>query len=148
MLNRTVVTGKIKIDGHADFLVEPHVALKGGLQLQQITLDYFKPITERYQLSVQQGVLSSDALIEYAREGTNIQIKQLTLDKLVADYIHVAAIAPTEKIAKEAGKATREHSNDPTFEVKVDRLQVRNSQLGYVNRAAKPAYHVFLLMPI
>ena len=136
-------TGKIKIDGHADFLAEPHVTLKGGLQLQQITLDYFKPITERYQLSVQQGVLSSDAMIEYAREGTNIQIKQLTLDKLVADYIHVTAIAPTEKIAKEAGKATREHSNDPTLEVKVDRLQVRNSQLGYVNRAAKPAYHVF-----
>src|SRR5262245_58921670 len=74
------IRGKIKIDGHADFLAEPHVTLKGGLQLQQITLDYFKRITERYQLSVQQGVLSSDAMIEYARESTNIQIKQLTLD--------------------------------------------------------------------
>ena len=29
-------TGKIKIDGHADFLAEPHVTLKGGLQVEHL----------------------------------------------------------------------------------------------------------------
>jgi hypothetical protein len=36
-------TGTIKLDGHADFLAEPHVGIKGDLQIENVILDYFKP---------------------------------------------------------------------------------------------------------
>ncbi len=136
-------TGKMTLDGRADFLAEPHVTVKADLKLERVTLDYFKPIAERYQFSIQQGTLSSDGTIEVAREGTQIDIREISLDGLAGDYIHLAPSAPTKEIAKEVGKTTREHSNDPTLEVKIDRLRARNSRLGYINRAAKPVYRVF-----
>jgi len=42
----------MKLKGHADFLAEPHVAFKGDFQVEKVALDYFRPITERYQFSV------------------------------------------------------------------------------------------------
>lgn len=136
-------TGKMTLDGRADFLAEPHITVKADLKLDRITLDYFKPIAERYQFSLQQGTLSSDGNIEVAREGTRIEMRDISLDGLAGDYIHLAPSAPTKEIAKEVGKTTREHSNDPTLEVKIDRLRARKSRLGYINRAAKPVYRVF-----
>src|SRR6185295_13661668 len=35
--------GKVTIDGHADFLAEPHLGIKADVALDQIELDYFKP---------------------------------------------------------------------------------------------------------
>jgi uncharacterized protein DUF748 len=136
-------TGKLKLDGHADFLAEPHIAVKANLQLEQVGIDYFKPIAERYKFAVQEGVLSTDGSIEYSPEGTKIQIKELRLNKVVADYIHDAPEAPTKKIAKEAAKTERKYGNKPSVELKIDRFQVNGGRLGYVNRAAKPVYHTF-----
>ncbi len=135
--------GKAKLKGNADFLAEPHIAIKADLQLEQIDVDYFKPIAERYKFMIQKGVLSTNGSIEYARGGTVIEVKELRLDNLVADYIHDAPEAPTKKISKEAGKTARKYSNEPTLEVKLDRVKINESRLGYVNKAAKPAYHVF-----
>jgi len=136
-------TGRLKVKGHADFLAEPHVALKGGFQIDKLALDYFRPITERYQFSVRKGVLSADGFIEYAPDAEKIIIKKVTLDGIDADYIHEAPSAPTEEIAKKVGQTARKYGNDPTLEVKVDELEARNSQLGFVNRAAKPPYRMF-----
>lgn len=136
-------TGKLRLDGNADFLAEPHVTLKSDLKLEHVTLDYFKPVAERYHFSIEQGTLSCDGAVEWARDRTEIQMREIILDGLVGDYIHVAPEAPTKKIAKETGKVAREHSNEPSLEVKIDRLLVRKSRLGYVNRAANPAYAVY-----
>ena len=135
--------GSVSLDGKADFLAEPHIALNVNARLDQIALGYFEPIAARYKFSVQQGVLSANGSFEYARQGTRIEIRDLRLDQLTADYIHTTAEAPTKKVAEETGKAAREYSNEPSLEVKVDRVDIRNARLGYVNRAASPAYHVF-----
>jgi Domain of Unknown Function (DUF748) len=136
-------TGKIKLDGHADFLAEPHVGIKGDLQIENLILDYFRPITERYNFSVRKGVLSSDGSIEYAPQTKKVLINKLILDGPDADYIHENRGAPVKEIAKEAGKTARKYANEPSVEVKVDQLSLRNGQIGYINRAAKPAYRVF-----
>ena len=135
--------GKLLLDGNADFLAEPHIAVKADLRLEQVDIDYFKPIAERYKFSVLGGVLSTDGSIEYAPAGTKIQIKELRLSKVMADYIHDAPVAPTKKITEEAAKTERKYSNEPTLEVKIDRLRIQDGRLGYVNQAAKPAYRVF-----
>jgi len=136
-------TGKLRLKGHADFLAEPHIAFKGDFQVEKVALDYFRPITERYQISVRKGVLSADGFIEYASDSEKIIIKRVTLDGVHADYIHKASGAPAEGITKKVAKTARKYSNEPTLEVKVDELGVRNSQLGFVNRAANPPYRVF-----
>src|SRR5438034_455588 len=37
--------GTLWLDGHADFLAEPHATVKAALRLDEIELDYFRPIT-------------------------------------------------------------------------------------------------------
>ena len=135
--------GRLKLKGHADFLAEPHVAFKGDFQVEKVAMDYFRPITERYQFSVRNGVLNAEGFIEYAPDAETIIIKRVNLDSIDADYIHQAPSAPTEGIAKKVAKTTKKYSNEPTLEVKVDELEVRNSRLGFINRAAKPPYRVF-----
>jgi Domain of Unknown Function (DUF748) len=135
--------GKLSLKGNADFLAEPHVAIQGDFLLENVTLDYFKPISERYNLSLRKGVLSTDGWIEYASQTKKIMIKKITLDGVDADYVSEARTAPAKEMAREAGKTARKYSNEPSLELKIDEVQVRNGQLGYINRAAKPAYHVF-----
>src|SRR5262245_2988498 len=135
-------TGKVRLTGHTDFLAEPRVALKGDFEVAKIALDYFRPITERYNLSVRKGVLDAEGAIEYASEAETIIIRKLILDGVDADYNYQAPNAPTEEIAKQVGQTARKYSNEPTLEVKVDKFEARNSQLGFVNRAAKPSYRV------
>lgn len=136
-------TGRLKLKAHADFLAEPHVAFNGEFQVEKVALDYFRPITERYNLSVRKGSLDAKGFIEYAPDREKVIIKKVNLDGIDADYIHQIPSAPTEQIAKKVGQTTRKYSNEPTLEVKVDELAVRNSRLGVVNRAAKPPYRVF-----
>jgi hypothetical protein len=136
--------GSAKFKGHADFLAKPHIALKGDLELDQITLDYFKPIAERYQLSVRTGSLSTRGSIEYAPDVQKILISNVSLTGLDADYLHQETqTSPTEKVTKEAGKVARETANEPTLEVKVQSFTA-DGRIGYVNQAAKPPYKVFL----
>jgi hypothetical protein len=134
--------GKLALKGQADFLAEPHVALKGDFHIEQITLDYFKPISERYGLSVRNGVFSTDGSMEYASQTKRIMIKNLTLDGVDADYIHEARNAPGKKMAK-VGQTAKKYSNEPSLELKLDGVRVRSGQLGYINRAANPPYRVF-----
>ena len=136
-------TGRLKLKGHADFLAEPHIAFKGDFQVEKVALDSFRPITERYQFSVRKGVLYAEGFIEYAPDTEKILIKRVNLDGVDADYIHETPGAPAKGIAKKVAKTARKYSNEPTLEVKVDELGVRNSQLGFVNRAANPPYRVF-----
>lgn len=135
--------GTVKIDGSADFLAEPHPAVKADVRLEGVGIDYFKPIAERFKFSVRKGILSTAGSVEYTPRGTKIHIRELRLDKAVADYIHQSPEAPTKKIAKEVGKTERQLSNKPTLEIQIDRLRVVDSRLGYINQAAKPVYHVF-----
>jgi hypothetical protein len=37
----------VSIDGHADFLAEPDVALRAAIRLEKIDLAYFRPVAER-----------------------------------------------------------------------------------------------------
>ena len=50
--------GRLWVDGYADFLAEPHVGVEAAVKLEQIQLDYFKPITNRYNVGVRNGRLS------------------------------------------------------------------------------------------
>jgi hypothetical protein len=136
--------GKAKFEGDADFLATPHMAIKGDIELDQITLDYFKPIAERYKFSVRKGSLFTRGSIEYAPQVQKVLISNITLSGLDADYLHQeTGTAPTEKVAKEAGKVARDSANKPTLEVKIDRLDL-DGRVGYINQAAKPPYNVFL----
>jgi hypothetical protein len=137
--------GKIVLEGNADFLAEPHIAFKASIQAEQIELDYFRPITERYNFSVRRGVLSTNGSIEYAKNKKILSVPTLNIQNLVADYVHTKpATSPTKELSKKADKVIREHSNEPTLELDVNDVNISDSELGIVNKASEPQYRLFV----
>jgi hypothetical protein len=137
--------GTLWLDGHADFLAEPHVTVKAALRLDQIELDYFKPITSRYNVSVTKGTLSLAGNLEYTPTFTSLVLDQMLVDGVRAEYIHTARTAQTEQVrAHQTVKVAKEVANEPSMELRIDRLEVKRSALAIVNRAASPEYRVDL----
>ena len=137
--------GRVELNGHADFLAEPHVAFNAKIDLERIDLGYFRPITERYYLDVRRGVFSTSGSIEYAPKKKIIEVPEIRVDSLVADYIHAKRdTGPTQELSKKTDKVIKKTANDPEFEVRLDRVRVTGGELGMVNRASNPKYRLFV----
>ena len=137
--------GKVTIDGHADFLAEPHLGIKADIALDQIELDYFKPLTRRYNVAVNKGVLSASGLVEYAPTIKVVDLEQATIRGVVVEYTHT----PAEKGVVQAAtaktvKAAREVSNEPGLLLRAKEMRVVDSTVGFANKAVKPPYRVFM----
>ncbi|HEY7038282.1 MAG TPA: DUF748 domain-containing protein [Methylomirabilota bacterium] len=136
--------GSVSIDGWADFLAEPYAAFMADITLDQIALDYFKPITNRYHLEVDKGMLSANGEIEISPQFKSVKLWTATVDGIQVDYVHTPA---TAGVAKEATRETLEaadKSQDPGLEFRVDRLAIVKSNVGFVNKTANPSYRVFI----
>ncbi len=139
-------TGHVALDGHADFLAEPHLGLKANVSVGGIPLDYFKPITERYNLVVRDGALSLAGTVEWAPDGgTLVHLGELTAQNLDVDYVHLPATRAAEAARAEQAKETaKEVSNKPSMLVRVDHTRIADSTFGFVNRATSPGYRIFI----
>ena len=136
--------GRLELEGHADFLAESHVAFTAGVTFDQIDLSYFRPITERYHFDVRGGMISTAGTLEYAANKKILDVPDLRVDGLIADYEHVKKSAPTEELAKKTGRVIEQKSNDPGLEVRFNNVRIAGAELGMVNRAANPEYRLFV----
>ncbi|HEY6065300.1 MAG TPA: DUF748 domain-containing protein [Thermoanaerobaculia bacterium] len=134
--------GRGEIDGHANFLAEPHVGFNTLISLDEVPLDYFRPMLERANMSLRGGFLSSHGRVEYAPTIKVAHIDDVIIDKVRFDYIHSAPRA-TES-AKKVTKAVDKASNKPGLLVRLDQFHVKNSNLGIVNRLKNPPYRIFV----
>ena len=137
--------GRVELNGSADFLAEPHLALKTDVAFEQIDLSYFRPLTERYHFAVRSGMFSTAGTLEYAANKKILDVPDLRIDGLAADYLHVKTeTAPTEELSKKTDRVIKEQSNNPGLEVRLNRIRIAGAELGMINKAATPAYHLFL----
>ncbi len=138
-------SGRVSADGQANFLAEPNPTFQGDVELANIELDYFKPITNRFNLWVDKGVLSAHGAVEYGLEARTVSLTRATIDGIQVDYVHTAptAIAEREQRGKVAS-AAKEASNAPDLLVRINELQLTRSTVGFVNKATTPSYRVFL----
>ncbi|MGH7843824.1 MAG: DUF748 domain-containing protein, partial [Candidatus Binatia bacterium] len=136
--------GKLLLDGHANFLAEPHVAFKARVTLDQVELNYFKPIVQRQNFLVNGGTLSGAGEVEYAAETKSINIPKLTVRGTKAEYVQKTATPVPEKAAKKVDEKTKEYSDKPALQFKLDQLRIAESEIGFVNKTKKPEYRVFL----
>ena len=138
-------SGRVSGDGQADLLAEPNPAFRGDVDLSNIELDYFKPITNRYNLTVDRGVLSAGGHVEYAQNAQTVSLTHAAIDGIHVDYVHTAPTAATEKETRQkAAEAAKQANNAPGLLVKINELRLTRSTVGYVNKTTNPAYRVFL----
>ncbi len=137
--------GKLGLVGHANFLQEPHVGFKGDVDLRDMDLGYFTPITERQNISIRKGTLSAKGNMEFAPKNTEVHLKTIEIKGLDGDYDHRAETAAKEQVqVQKATMAAKEMSNAPTSKIQVDVLKITQGTLGYVNRTTDPNVRIYV----
>jgi Domain of Unknown Function (DUF748) len=138
-------SGRVLIDGNADFLAVPHLGVKANVALEGIDLEYFKPILERYRVALRQGTLSATGLVEYAPEIKVVDLKEAVIRGVHLDYVHTPAqTGVVQRTTAKTTEAAREVSNEPGILLRAESLKVVGSAIGFINKAATPAYRAFL----
>jgi hypothetical protein len=136
--------GRLEVEGHADFLRVPHLGIKGRIDLEGIALDYLRPIGARYGFTVAAGTFGGRGHVEYAPEAKVLDLEEVRVDGLKADYAYRKRTAqPVKKAAAKTAKAAEEVANKPDVLLKARRISASGATVGFVNEQA-PRYRVFL----
>jgi hypothetical protein len=137
--------GQLWLDGHADFLATPYPGVEGSLWLERIALDYFSPLTNRYNLTVRNGTLSLEGAFEVAPKITRVTLDQVRVQGVALEYTHRPETADAEKArVEQTAEVAKQATKTRTAQLTIKRLDVVGSTLGFVNRAASPPYRLQL----
>ena len=137
-------TGRGSIRGDADFLSEPHPGVRGQFRLQGIPLDRLGPVAQRWNFETSGGVLSTNGEIEYAPGVRRARLPMLEIAGARADYVRRSATPDAPGPAAAAKPAAKPAASPtPPWELQLDRFQLTDSQLGYIDKSRKPDYRVF-----
>jgi hypothetical protein len=138
-------TGHLSLDGHADFMAVPHPGVLAVVELEQIELDYLKPILARYNVDLRRGTLSAKADLEYSPKMKAAHLHNAVLSNFEGDYIQKAkGAAPVKRAAETTARGAEAVNNEPGIEIKVDHIQIAKANVGFVNQAVRAPYRVFL----
>ncbi|HEV8231553.1 MAG TPA: DUF748 domain-containing protein [Thermoanaerobaculia bacterium] len=138
-------TGRGEIDGHANFLAEPYLGFNTLVSLENVPLDYFRPLLSRSNLSIRDGFLTTHGQVEFSPNVKVAKVEDLLIDRVGLEYVHTAPTAPAEqRRVEKVGKEVKEASDKPGMHIRLDKFEIRDSTLGIVNRAKTPSYRLFL----
>jgi Domain of Unknown Function (DUF748) len=139
-------SGRIQMKGHANFLAEPHAGINADLALQHVALEPLLPVTGRYNVQLLGGVLSTDGHLEYTAAGETVALlNKLTIEHARVDYVHAPETTVKEtQTGQAAMKTAKNLQNKPATLIRIDHGEIKNSEFGFVNKAAEPPYRVFL----
>jgi hypothetical protein len=142
---RVFDAGRVGAEGQADFMAEPSPTFRGRVDLAGIELDYFKPITNRYNLVVDKGVLSASGEVEYGQEVKTVELKSAMLEGVHVEYVHMARTAAVEKQrVGQAKTAAKKVDNAPGTLVRIGELHLTKSTVGFVNKAKTLPYRLYV----
>jgi hypothetical protein len=136
--------GRLSIDGHADLLAEPFPGVKANVTLQEIPLEYFEPVTRRYNVAISGGTLAADGLVEYAPTIKVVDLQRAEVSGVKIEYVHTPRKeGVARKATKATAEATKEAADRPDLLVRIERLRVTESEVAVVNRTASPPFRAF-----
>ena len=138
-------SGKVKVDGRADFLAEPHMGIDADIELRNIPVADVLPLTAQHQILVTQGLLSASGHTEYSPRTQVVELKTLDLRDMKLDFVHSARTGTKEKeTGRKVAQAADKAANHPTLLLRIDQGNIENCEFGFVNKATNPPYRVFL----
>jgi hypothetical protein len=138
-------TGRVTVDGHADFLAVPIPGLQGDVVLERVDLNYFKPVLSHGNVSIQGGTLSAAGAFEYGPTVRVADLKQATISNVKVEYVSTPRTAGTPaKVAKETVRAVERANNAPDLHLRARSVQIVDSRVGFQNKQTNPPYRVFV----
>jgi len=138
--------GRLRVDGRADLLSVPHAAFKADVALDRIGLDHLAPVAARYGLTVTAGRVRANGQLEYAPHSKIVDMEEIRVDDLEADYAYGARAAATsvKDVVRRTAEGVKDVSSRPGVVLKARRLAVHGATVGFVNEQVTPRYRVFL----
>lgn len=138
-------SGRATVDGNANFLARPFPGIKARINLEKISIDYFKPMVARTNLTIQGGILLASGEVEYAPTVKTAHLKNMTIQGMHLEYLHSRRTAAIEKkSARTVKKAAKKLSNNPEILIRADQLILTGCTLGIRNKAAQKPYHLYV----
>jgi Domain of Unknown Function (DUF748) len=136
--------GRVTLDGHADFLAEPQPGIKANVALENIELDYFKPLLRHQNLAIRGGRLAAEGTIEYAPTIKMVDLTQATIRNVELDYIHTPQKPDAPKqVARETAKAAEKATNAPDLRLRAQLIDIADSKVGMTVKTTNPPYRLF-----
>lgn len=138
-------SGKLRLDGHANFLQEPFAGFDTDLELTHIELDRVKPVAAHANLQVNKGVLDAQGHVEYAPDVENVRLRDVTIRGVDVEYVHKAqtAAAEEQRIAT-VEQAAKEAANKPKVLLVADRFKIAQGTVGYIDESQAQPYRIFV----
>ena len=137
--------GKVTLDGHADFLATPIPGLQGDVSLEGVELDYFKPVLNHGNISIQGGTLSAAGTFEYGPSVRIADLKQATVRNTKIEYVSTPQSAGTPaRAAKKTVEAVQEANNAPDLHLRARSIEITDSRFGFFNKQTNPSYRAFV----
>ncbi len=137
--------GRLQLDGQADFLAKPSMAVNADINLQDIALADLLPLTAQHQVHLSQGLLSAGGHLHYAPTMQEVRLNTLTLRDVKLDFVHAAQTLKSEQeTGKKVVRAADQAANHPTLILRIDQGLIEKSEFGFVNQATDPPYRVFM----
>lgn len=138
-------TGKLRVDGHANFLSEPQASMNVDVDIADIPLKDIDPAASHANLSIRNGILNATGHLESNPKTEHIRLAKATIRKLDVDYQHRSQTEEAEAVRVERVEAAaKEASNKPSALLEVDDLEIHDGTIGYTDSTRAPGYHVFL----
>jgi hypothetical protein len=137
--------GSVQIEGHANFLSEPYLGVKARLRLEQVELDYFRPLVQRHNFTIRNGLFSGVGDVEYAPTIKVFHLQKVTIDGVQVTYTHTSQSTGAEKkVARKTVQAAQKLNNKPETILRADRIDIVRSQFGFANTEVNPDYRLVL----
>jgi hypothetical protein len=134
-------TAHLEVDGSADFFAEPEPAVRAWIGLHDLRLAHLAPMAHHANVNLRSGVLSLEGRLEYAPRWRWVDVDDLDLDGVVADYV------ARDQSKDGASRRSPAPASGPSPTVHIERIHVDKGELGFVNQTVDPPYRLFLAQP-
>jgi len=136
--------GRLHVDGHADFLAEPYAGLQTDVSLANLPLAYLTGVVKDYA-TIRKGTFTARGTMEYAPKIRRVDLKEVTVDGADADYVSTKANeAESERMRQQTIEAAKNVSNAPDVQLRAQRVHMKDSTIGMIDKTGDPPYRVFL----
>ncbi len=136
-------TGRLAIDGAADYLASPNPAVSAAIDLSGIPLLRAAPVADDVNLKIEGGTLTAAGTFEAIAGHQHARLRTATIEGIKIDYVHAPRAAATQRAAR-AATATAELAAKPGVRIDVDDLHVVDATVGVVDTTTDPNYRVFV----
>lgn len=136
--------GEITVDGKGDLLAEPNTAGSVDYDVDAVSVGYLAPLAKPFNVVLEGGTIATNGHISWAGDEQTVKIEDVMLADAKIEYrVERATEAEDEARLDKAKRATTTSEANPKTRVDVERAQLRDVRLGYLDGASDPPYRLF-----